>query len=365
MTKAVAMAIMAIFLAVQTGISCTIFSVKSSDGAIIVGRSNEFGYDLESDLAVVPRGFIMESPAPGNKKGLKWKCKYGYIGATVLGSEDGIMDGINEAGLSAGGLYLPGYARYQSAGPEDTEKELAHCLLVNWMLGNFASVDEVKTEIKKIVVFNYESEEIPFPLPLHFAVHDAYGGSIVIEYVGGELYIYDNPLGVMTNSPPFDWQITNLRNYVNLTNINAFPIKLNGVDVPPMGQGSGLLGMPGDYTPPGRFVRTAFLAASSLPAQDAESAVNLAFHILNTVDIPLGAVAQKLENGEMMYEETQWIIVRDLTSKKLYFRTYDNLSIGRVDLKKLDFSGNTVKHIQMDTGKQFVDVTDKAKQKDS
>lgn len=145
----------------------------------------------------------------------------------------------------------------------------------------------------------------------------------------------------MTNSPPFDWQLTNLRNYINLTNLNVDSLKLGNYTVEPIGQGTELLGIPGDYTPPHRFVRTTALAYAALQPATASEGANLAFHILNSVDIPLGAIAGRESGsnaatpvpnapsraGGLVYDLTEWVTVSDLTNKIYYFhRTKISLS---------------------------------------
>jgi len=127
---------------------------------------------------------------------------------------------------------------------------------------------------------------------MHIAVHDAAGKNLVIEFIDGEVKVYDNPLGVMTNRPDFEWQINNLRNYINLDAHDRKDKMLNGLKIEPTGVGSGLLGLPGDWTPPSRFVRLAYSLDAALPVKDAAESVNLAEHLLNIVDIPKG-VAQK------------------------------------------------------------------------
>jgi choloylglycine hydrolase len=351
---------------------CTSFRVKSKDGAVLVGRSMEFGVELNSAIMVVPRGFRFTSPAPGGKQGLSWEAKYGFVGMNAKGI-DVATDGLNEAGLSVHLLLLPGFAKYQEVAPKDAARALAHVGLANWILSNFATVEEVKAAIQDVAVFRYEPPGIGF-LPLHYAVHDG-KSAVVIEYVDGQRRVYDNPIGVLTNSPPFDWQITNLRNYINLTNLNIDSLRLGSYTLEPIGQGTGLLGIPGDYTPSHRFVRATALAyAAVLPATAAEGA-NLAFHILNSVDIPLGAVADQASSrgsgtgsaspparaGGLDYDLTQWVTVSDLTNKIYYFHTYKNLAIRKVDLKKLDFSGTTVRHINIENGDQFMDVAKQAK----
>jgi choloylglycine hydrolase len=362
-------------LLVQRADACTSFSVVTKDGAILIGRSLEFGLVLDSKIMIVPRGFKFTSPAPNGKEGLSWQAKYGFVGMNTKGA-DQTPDGLNEAGLSVGLLYLAGFAKYQEVGPQDTSRALANLAVGNWMLSNFATVEEVKEAIKNVVVFDYLPPGYG-SFPLHFAIYDAKGGALVIEYVNGQRFVYDNPVGVLTNSPPFDWQLTNLRNYINLTNLNVASLKLGNFVLEPLGQGTGLLGVPGDYTPPHRFVRAVALAYASVRPTTAAEGANLAFHILNNVDIPIGVVASKnpaptstagpstpkgtIDTSGLEYDFTEWVTVRDLTNKLFYFHTYKNLAIRKIDLKKLAFTGTTIQHIDIESGEQFVDTTEKAK----
>ena len=119
----------------------------------------------------------------------------------------------------------------------------------NWLLANFSSVEEVKANFDKVVLVPTVVEAIEQPAPVHFVVHDASGAAVVIEPLGKTLKIYDNPIGVVTNSPTFDWHMTNLRNYVNLTVDNVPPLNLGGIKLAQFGQGSGMRGLPGDFTP--------------------------------------------------------------------------------------------------------------------
>lgn len=155
------------------------------------------------------------------------------------------------------------------------------------MLSNFATVDEVREGLKGIRVCD---APLPLPggvsLPLHYAVHDAAGGCIVVEYTEGQLKVYDNPLGVMTNSPPFDWMLINLSNYVNLSATGVPKLDLAGFSIHQAGQGSGMLGLPGDFSPPHRFVRTVALAQASLPVTGPDNGVTLAMTLIDSVDIP-------------------------------------------------------------------------------
>ena len=130
-----------------------------------------------------------------------------------------------------------------------------------------------------------------------FFIQDRSGKSIVIEPVGGTLKVHDAPLGIMTNAPTYDWHMTNLQNYVNLSVKDVEGAKIGPVALAAFGSGSGLHGMPGDFTPPSRFVRAAIYSQSAAPNGTAEDAVLSAFHILNQFDIPKGSVQNSAIGG--------------------------------------------------------------------
>ena len=168
------------------------------------------------------------------------------------------------------------------------------------------------------------------------------------------MQIYDNPISVLTNSPPFDWQMSNLQNYLNLKPENPDPILFRGVPIGPPGQGSGFLGMPGDWSPPSRFVKIATYLRFAKQTASCMEAVNLAEHLLNTVDIPLGEVR---DPGKETGDYTQWIVIKDLTQKVFYFRSYSDLVLKSVDMKKLNFDQKISHHIPIDVKKGYLDVT--------
>ncbi len=340
--------------------ACTTFKIRSKDGAILVGRSMELGMPLQSAVMIVPRGFPLSATRPDLKPGTTWVAKYGFAGMNTLGV-DISTDGLNEAGLSVGTLYIPEFVQYQPFPAQAGKAAVSNLELSNWLLSSFATVGEVREALPKITVYDVVIPPAG-PQPLHWAISDAQGGSIVVEYVGGELRIHENPIGTLTNSPNFEWHITNLRNHVDLTNQNLDGLKLGTVEIRPLSQGSGMLGIPGDYTAPGRFIRATALAWSTVPPATAVEGANAAFHVLNAVDIPIGAVAQRVPGKDgapptLAYEQTQWATVHDLTNRILYFRTYGSLLIRKVDLQRLDWTGKTIRHVPMPTGMEAEDVT--------
>jgi len=191
-------------------------------------------------------------------------------------------------------------------------------------------------------------EALGAPPPLHFIVRDQSGKSLVIEPLEGKLRIYENPVGVLTNSPTFDWHLTNLRNYIGLTAQNVSSIQLGGnFTLPQFGQGNGMFGLPGDSSPPARFVRAVAYSQTALLAATAADAVLQVFHIMNSFDIPLGSVRDK-DGNAVHIDYTVWTSVADLKNLRWYFRTYTDQTIRQIDLRKaLGAAGNQVRLISM------------------
>ncbi|MFK5855973.1 MAG: choloylglycine hydrolase family protein [Bacteroidota bacterium] len=331
---------------INTSKACTEILVKAKDASVVNVRSMEFEVDLKSAVNVQPRGEVFTSITSDSTPGLQWTNKYGYVYMNALGYPLA-LDGLNEAGLSFGALYLPGYAVYQKIPSGENDKALWNLDFGAWVLGNFSSVEEVKSALKSVYVCQIKS--LSSISPLHYNITDASGKSIIIEYTADGLTVYNNNVGVLTNSPPYDWHMANLRNYLNLTPNNPDSINFNGESFSPLGQGAGLIGLPGDWSPPSRFIKSAITSHNALTPNNATEAVNLALHFINGVDIPKG-VSRITSNGKTEYDYTQWIVVRDLTNRRYMFRTYDNLQVRSVDLNKLDFSKGARKVVIKITG---------------
>lgn len=343
--------------------SCTVFRLKADDGSVIVGRSMEFAVDMKYDAIVVPRNKTYVSPFTDGKEGLAWKTLYGYVGIAGFGMDYGISDGMNEKGLAIGLLWFETDMKWQDVAPGERSRSLAQVMVGDWILGNFASVEDVRREIRNVKVFNYTDPVLKFSPTVHFIVYDASGGCIVIEYENGVCNIYDNPLGILTNAPGFPWHLTNLRQYIGMSSENPKPCHVSGQTFLPTGHGAGMIGLPGDLTPPSRFVRLSVLTRFSDKQPDALRNLNLAQHIINTFDIPLGLVTETSPDKKtVLKESTQWVTFRDLTNRILYFRTYDNLNLRKIDLNALDFSGTAVKRIPMfGTSETVVNISDQAR----
>jgi len=354
--KAATSALIAAFtLATTPSFACTGISLKSGDGAAIRARTLEFGFPMQSKVIVVPAGKEMSGTLPDGGKGLVYTSRYAIVGANALGLPV-ILDGINDQGLSVGLFYFPGYAKYTDATKENASRALAPHEFGIWALANFATVDEVRKAVADIVV-------VPTPAPglgsaqgmvagAHFFLQDKSGKSLVVEPVDGTLKLHDAPLGVMTNAPTYDWHMTNLVTYINLSVKDVDSAKVGDVTLSAFGSGAGLLGLPGDFTPPSRFVRAVAFSQSAAPNATADDAVLSAFHILNQFDIPKGAVMNSA-TGQPVPEITEWTSVADLKNLRWYFRSYDDQSIRVVDLKEaLAAAKGQVSTIEMEDTKQ-------------
>lgn len=345
-------------LATSPTFACTGISLKAQDGAAIRGRTLEFGFPLQSNVLIVPAGKEMAGTLPDGGKGLGYTTRYGLVGATALAMPI-IIDGLNDQGLSVGLFYFPGYAKYTEVTKENASRAIAPHEFGLWVLANFATVDEVKKGLQDIVV-------VPTPAPglgssqgmvagVHFFIQDKSGKSIAVEPVDGTLKVHDAPLGVMTNAPTYDWHMTNLANYINLSVKDLEPEKLGPVTLTAPGAGSGLHGLPGDFTPPSRFVRAAIFSQNAAPNATAEDAVFSAFHILNQFDIPKGSVVNAAV-GQAMDEITEWTSVNDLENLRWYFRTFEDQSIRVVDLKEaIAAAKGEIRTIDMETSTQAVE----------
>ncbi|MFV0329487.1 MAG: linear amide C-N hydrolase [Dysgonomonas sp.] len=333
--------------------SCTGITLKSKEGTIIVARTIEWGgSNLNSQYVITPRGYTNQSYIPGGIGGMTFTARYGYVGLAVE-QKDFIAEGLNEEGLSAGLFYFPNYGKYENYNMAKKEKSIADLQLVSWLLGECKTVNEVKEAIKKVCVISID----PRASTIHWRFADASGRQLVLEIINGTPIFYENTLGVLTNSPGFEWHLTNLNNYVNLFTGTASTKRLGNIELVSFGTGSGFLGMPGDITSPSRFVRAAFYQASA-PQQDTSlDTVLQCFQILNNFDIPVGIEFPIGQVPSDIPSATQWTSATDMEHRIIYFRTMYNSSIRSIDLNTIDFSNIQYRVIPMDISmQQPVDV---------
>ncbi len=342
-----------------TASACTGISLTTTDGNSVHARTIEWGIGpLGSKLVVAPRSLSFTSQLPKERSGITWTNRFGYVGISLV--EDYIIgEGMNEVGLNAGLFYFPGYGSLAPYDPKNTRNSISEVDLTRWILGRFATVEEVREALRKVTVTPAHLDENDRPPPtIHWRVTDAKGGSIVIEIIdGGNVQVYDNDVGVITNSPGFPWHLTNLNTQINVQPGTLPPRKLGDHQLFSFGAGTAALGLPGDYSPSSRFVRAAFFLNTAPPLETTTEAVTQAFHILSNFDIPIGTVFASDHRDAIpdMPSATHWTAVSDPTDMKFYYRTMHDGRVKSVDLRRIDFTVERVNVYPIDTGRFTVD----------
>lgn len=314
--------------------ACTGISLTAADGSRVVARTVEWAATpMQCGYVVAPRGHAHQSYTPTGENGLKYKAVYGYVGIYTE-YEPFVVEGVNEAGLSAGLFFFPQYGDYAPYNKNNNEKTLCDMQFVSWVLSQFSSIDQLKAAIANIdlVTLNHKIGAV------HWRIAQPDGRMVVLEVVGGVPHFYENTLGVLTNAPGFPWHMTNLNNYINLVPGSAPDNTIKqGITLQPLGHGSGMLGLPGDFTAPSRFVRATFFQTTSPVWSTGFETVVQAFHILNNFDIPIGSQHAKADMPKNLPSATQFTAVTDQKSMKFYYRTAWNSNIRCIDLNGIDF----------------------------
>ncbi|WP_449246547.1 linear amide C-N hydrolase [Desulfarculus baarsii] len=352
--------------AVGRAAACTGVSLQAADGAVVYGRTMEWGnYDLGSRVNIVPRGVELIGATPDGKPGHKWSTKLGVVGVDCLG-KDLLLDGMNEAGLTVGAFYHPGFAEYGPYGPADAAKTISPSDVTTFILSQFATIEQTRQGMAKVLVAPVVEPTLGFPFPVHFLVTEPSGKAIVIEFLKGKMVIFDNPLGVITNAPSFDWHLTNLRNYINLSPTSLANKKIRGLELTPVGVGSGMIGLPGDFTPPSRFVRAVTFTQTARPTADGPETIYEFFRIMDNFNLPMHAgegPKDAAQSTRGMRSSTLWTTAYDTKNKVLYYHTQHNRRVRKVEVGAIDFGAlkGGPRHIPLDKVKaqDIEDVTPK------
>lgn len=315
--------------------ACTGIALTARDGSYVQARTIEWaGSELASYYVVIPRGERLFSHLPDGGRGVAFTARYGVVGLAVAAPEF-IAEGINEAGLSAGLFYFPGYGGYAAYDSAQRSSTLIDLQVVSWMLARFATIDEVKEALSGVRIVGLDPGGVPSTI--HWRLGEPSGRQVVLEIVGGVPRFYENEVGVLTNAPGFEWQVTNLNNYVNLRPGSAPSQPLGAVTLRQFGGNGGFLGLPGDMTPPSRFVRIALFRASAPQQETAFGTVTQCFHLLNNFDVPIG-IEHPAGEAPDIPSATQWTSAIDLTHRRVYYKTAYNSTIRCIDLCSIDFS---------------------------
>ena len=320
-------ATIALVATLTPALACTAVDLVAADKSVIAGRTMEWAFDMKWTLVSIPKGTELTLSAP---RGTGLPSRTVATVHSIVGVSAGvipggaILEGQNSAGLGMSANFLPGFTEYQTVSAGD--KNYVDILTFgSWVLGSFSTVADVKAALQTTKVWaDGTLNSGPTPPTIHFVFNDRTGAGIVVEYVGGAVQIHDNVAHVLTNAPTYDWHLNNLRNYLNLSSVGPTERQIGGANVTALGQGGGLFGLPGDHTPPSRFVRATALRATATQPANAAEGIQTVGHILNTVDIPIGAAQFRKADGTLGSDYTQWVAIKDLTNNKLLIADYKN-----------------------------------------
>ena len=300
---------------------CTCISFKTKD--TYFGRNLDLECKFGEKVVITPRNYEFKL-----RKEKSFKTKYAMIGmATVVDQYPLYAEACNEKGLSIAGLNFPEYAHYKDE--EKGKINITPFELTPWILGNFENIEDLKEVLNNVNLINISfSEEIQLT-PMHFMIADK-NNSIVLEQTKEGLKIYDNLVGVLTNSPPFIYHLTNLNNYLNLTPNFAENRFTNKIELDAYGNGMGTLGLPGDTSPSSRFVRVAFNKLNSVCDESEETSISQFFHILDSVSMIRGSTITKNKK----YDITNYSCCINIDKGIYYYKTYENNQITAIRMNE-------------------------------
>lgn len=302
---------------------CTAATYRTKD--FYFGRTLDYDISYGNNIAVIPRRYPFHFVDMG-----ELKSHYAMIGmACVMENYPLYYDAVNEKGLGMAGLNFMGNA--VSYDREEGKDNIAQFEFIPWILGQCATVKEARILLAKMNFWNHPfSKQLP-PAQLHWILADS-SEVITVESVADGVKIYENPVGVLTNNPPFDMQMFALNNYMHLSTCSPENTFAPGLKLDKYSRGMGALGLPGDLSSQSRFIRVAFTKMNSRSGNGETESVSQFFHILNSVDQPNGCC--RLEDGK--YEITLYTSCCNTNKGIYYYTTYDNHQISAVDMHKED-----------------------------
>ncbi len=310
---------------------CTAFGIF--DNSSLFGRTLDLDCSYGEGVVITPRNFCLnflyEKPLPEH---------YAIIGAAVIKDRTPLYyDGVNEWGLCMAGLNFPQSARYKK--PQKEMKNIASFELIPYILSSCKSVEEAKRTLSKINITADSFRDNLSATPLHWIVADK-SGAVVAEPTESGLEIYDDPFCVLANEPPFPYHLYNLRGYTGLSPSDPKNTLAPNADLSPYSNGTGAIGLPGDFSSPSRFVRAVF-AKNHCKSVDGADVCRF-FHIAHTISVPSGCVI----NAEGKDVRTVYTCCMDADAFAYHYTTYDCPSIRSVSALPY-LEGNTLTEFSM------------------
>ncbi len=318
---------------------CT--SIAFNKGEFCFGRNMDIEYSFGERVVFTPRRYPFYFRRAG-----ELKDHYAILGmAAVQEGYPLYADAMNEHGLCMAGLSFPESVYPEKViAKEDTEiREVSPFEFIPWVLGKCGNIGDVRALLKETAVVNIPfSDKLPLT-PLHWHIADR-SGSFVVECIDGGMNIYDDPVGVLTNSPDFTFHYRNLQQYYGLSVKYPDKTKWGELELSPFGRGFGGIGLPGDYSPASRFVKAAFLANNSPSESDEQKRIAHFFHDLDSVSMPKGIVFTQDGKEEI----TLYSCCMSPQSGTYYYKTYYNSRLSAVKMQREDMDGDSLKEFPLD-----------------
>lgn len=324
---------------------CTAAVYKTKD--FYFGRTLDNECSYGESVTVTPRNYVFNFRSAG-----VMKSHYAMVGVSCVAKNYPLYyDAVNEKGLGMAGLNFVGNAYYRKAAEENdncTTDNIAQFEFIPWILGQCASVKEARAFLERINITNTRFGDDMPAAQLHWIIADR-NEAVTVESMREGIRIYDNPVGVLTNNPPFDEQMFQLNNYMHLSANppkNTFSDKL---DLKIYSKGMGALGLPGDLSSQSRFVRAAFVKMNSVSDTSESESVSQFFHILGSVDQQRGCCCG--EDGK--YETTIYTSCCNADRGIYYYTTYNNHQITAVDMYRENLDGQKLASYKLIQGEQI------------
>ena len=319
---------------------CTAVTYKTKD--FYFGRTLDYEYSYCEEVTVTPRNYPFRFRNMGTKD-----THYAMIGMAFVQEDYPLYyDAVNEKGLGMAGLNFVGNAAYHEAVPD--KDNVAVFEFIPWVLSQCATVAEARKLIERI---NLTGEPFNTHLPaasLHWLIADR-EEAITVESMQDGIHIHDNPVGVLTNNPPFDQQMFRLKDFMHLSRKDPENRFAKGLDLTRYSRGMGALGLPGDLSSQSRFVRVAFVKMNSVSGDSEEASVSQFFHILGSVDQQRGCC----DVGDEEYEITIYTSCCNADKGIYYYTTYENQQITAVDMHRENLDGSALARYPLITGQQI------------
>lgn len=319
---------------------CTAATYQTKD--FYFGRTLDYEFSYGEEVTITPRNFSFHFRHMG-----VMDRHYAMIGMAHIASDYPLYyDAVNEKGLAMAGLNFVGNAHYGETA--DNNDNIAQFEFIQWVLSQCASVNEARELLSRInIVGTQFSENLP-SAQLHWIIADR-NAAITVEAVLGGIKIYDNPVGVLTNNPPFDEQMLNLSNYMNLSSKPAENRFSKQLSLNAYSRGMGALGLPGDLSSQSRFVRASFVKMNSVSGDSENESVSQFFHILGSVDQQRGCC----EIRENEYEITIYTSCCNADKGIYYYTTYNNHRINGVDMFRENLDGSCLIKYPLNTNEDI------------